>query len=129
MRKNLSLNNNDLIYIINYAKGVHLDVIKEALNIDTYDELLQFKKMFKSKLGVFNDFEMIYKSYILNLFEVNDYFLTNWQNIAFGTAYSIYLCEVRNQVKGEDLKLIYMKILRMYVVIFKIYNNKIGGRG
>ena len=129
MRKNLSLNNNDLIFIINYAKGVHLDVIKEALNIDTYDELLQFKKIFKSKLGVFNDFEMIYKSYILNLFEVNDYFLINWQNIAFGTAYSIYLCEVRNQVKGEDLKLIYMKILRMYVVIFKIHNNKIGGRG
>jgi hypothetical protein len=119
MVNSLGFTEKHMLFIQQYINGVFFNTIKKNLNIKTDEEIISLKEEIKNKLLVVSDLEMIQKACDLELVLIDDFLLKNWRDIAFKTAYNVYIYETNNYLERPDLKLIYIKVLRIYVMIFK----------
>jgi len=115
----IDFNQRHLLFIQEYIKGTHLNTIKKILKIETDDEFQSIKQEVKNKLAVTNSLDIIKKTYELKLVTINGNLTNNWRDIAFKNAYNIYLFRHHDHIEENNLKLVYIKILRMYVTILR----------
>ena len=119
-------NKKELRFIKKYAYGVNKQEIIRDLFKDTYNNYDVLKYDIKSKLKEECDIGMILKSYKMELFHIDDYFLIHQQHIAFGTAYNVYLDRRKNtDICHMTLKELYVKVLRCHVEMINSYKSKI----
>ncbi len=119
-------NSRELLFIKKYAYGVNKQEIIKDVFMGSYDTYQESKQDFRAKLDVNCDIHMIKRSYEIQLFDIDTYFLEHQQHIAFGTAYNVYMNKASNSDQCYiTLKELYVRVLRSHVEIINSYRSKV----